>query len=186
MSFDRDPGRTIRRRSSGRIGFAAAALAALLLGSCAEAPKPEPAAFVRPPRPMIPTPAKACATPDEMAAFQSRILLSDLMVSALSCNEQKRYNAFVTKYKTDLGKHGAALQHYFRKAYGASGRTHMNRFVTDVANNSSNYSLEHIALYCKETGKEFEQLLASNETSIARYAASQPHANIHGVKSCTN
>ena len=184
MSFDRNSGRAYGRRPVGRIGLAAATLAALLLGGCAEPPKPQEAAFVRPPRPMVPMQAKACAAPTEMAALQSRVLLSDLMVSALSCNEQSRYNAFVTKYKADLGKHGAALRQYFGKAYGRAGRSRLNRFVTDLANNSSNYSLEHIGLYCKETGKEFEELLASNETSVARYAASLPHSNIHGVKAC--
>lgn len=183
LSYDRMAARAIRKRPLGRLGIAAT-LAAILLGGCAEPPKPQEAAFVRPPRPMVPTTAKACAAPAEMAALQSRVLLSDLMVSALSCNEQPRYNAFVTKYKGDLGKHGAALQQYFGKAYGGAGRSQMNRFVTDLANNSSNYSLEHITLYCQETRKEFEDLLASNQTSLASYAASTPHANIHGVTPC--
>ena len=173
------------RRPSARIGFAAAALAALMLGSCAEPPKPEPAAFVRAPRPTVPTPARACAGSGELAALQSRVLLSDLMVSALSCNEQPRYNAFVTKYKTDLGKQGALLQEFFRRAYSGSGRPQMNRFVTDLANNSSNYSLEHIGLYCQETAKEFDELLSGKQSSLAAYAASQPYANIHGVAPCT-
>jgi hypothetical protein len=185
LSFDRKPGRAFRHIPVGRIGFAAAALAALVLGGCAEPPKPQEAAFVRPPRPMVPAPAKACAAPTEMSALQSRVLLSDLMVSALSCNEQPRYNAFVTKYKADLGKHGASLQRFFGKAYGGAGRSQMNRFVTDLANNSSNYSLEHITLYCQETSKEFEELLASSQPSLASYAAAQPHANIHGVAPCT-
>ena len=178
-------------RNTGRVsrslmlGLAAAGLATLALAGCAEPPKPQEAVYVRPPRPLVPTPAKACAAPAEMTALQSRVLLSDLMVSALSCNEQPRYNAFVTKYKTDLGKQGAALQQYFHKAYGGAGRSQMNRFVTDLANNSSNYSLEHIGLYCKETSKEFDELLTVNQASLSGYAATQPHANIHGVAPCT-
>jgi hypothetical protein len=182
-SFDREPGRT-SRRPLARIGFTAAALAALMLSGCAEPPQPQQAAFVRAPRPTLPAAPKTCAGSGEMAALQSRVLLSDLMVSALSCNEQPRYNAFVTKYKTDLGKQGALLQEFFRRAYSGSGRPQMNRFVTDLANNSSNYSLEHIGLYCKETGKEFDELLTSNQSSLAGYAASQPYANIHGVAPC--
>jgi hypothetical protein len=184
LSTGRDSDRTFRHRTLSRIGFAAAALAALALGGCAEPPKPQEAAFVRAPRPLVPTPPKACAASTEMAALQSRVLLSDLMVSALSCNEQPRYNAFVTKYKTDIGKEGATLQAFFQKAYGGAGRTQMNRFVTDLANNSSNYSLEHIGLYCQETGKTFDALLASNPSSLATYAAQQPYANIHGVAPC--
>lgn len=182
-SLDRESNRN-RRRPLIRIGLAGAALAGLMLAGCAEQPKPQPAAFVRAPRPIVPTPAKACAGSSELAALQSRVLLSDLMVSALSCNEQPRYNAFVTKYKSDLGKQGAMLQEFFRKAYGRAGRTHMNRFVTDLANNSSNYSLEHIGLYCQETGKEFDELLTSQRASLTTYAASQPYANIHGVAPC--
>jgi len=184
LSFDRKPGRALRHRLLGRVGFAAAALATTLLAGCAEGPKPQEAAFVRGPRPTVPSPAKACAAPAELSALQSRVLLSDLMVSALSCNEQPRYNAFVTKYKGDLGKQGAMLQEFFRKAYGGTGRSQMNRFVTDLANNSSNYSLEHIGLYCQETGKEFGELLDGKQTSLAGYAASQPYANVHGVVPC--
>jgi hypothetical protein len=184
LSFDRKPGRAFRHRFLGRAGLAAAALATALLAGCAEPPKPQEAAFVRGPRPMVPQSPKSCAAPAEMSALQSRVLLSDLMVSALSCNEQSRYNAFVTKYKSDLGKQGAMLQEFFRKAYGGAGRTHMNRFVTDLANNSSNYSLVHIGLYCEETKKEFDELLAG-QPSFASYAASQPYANIHGVTPCT-
>jgi hypothetical protein len=172
-------------RPLGRVGFAAATVVAFLLGGCAEPPKPVEAAYVRPPRPMVPTPAKACAGSQELAALQSRVLLSDLMVSALSCNEQPRYNAVVTKYKSDLGKQGAMLQEFFHKAYGGAGRSQMNRFVTDLANNSSNYSLQHIGLYCQETAKEYDTLLAGNQPSIAGYAAQLPSANIHGVTPCT-
>jgi hypothetical protein len=182
-SFDREAGRSMRRRLAG-LGLGVAAIAALTLAGCAEPPPPQQAAFVRPPRPTVPQPAKACAGSAEMAALQSRVLLSDLMVSALSCNEQPRYNAFVTKYKGDLGKQGAMLQEFFRKAYGGTGRSQMNRFVTDLANNSSNYSLEHIGLYCQETGKEFGELLDGKQTSLAGYAASQPYANVHGVVPC--
>jgi hypothetical protein len=183
VSCDRKPGRAFRHRLLARAGFAAAALATALLAGCAEGPKPQEAAFVRGPRPTVPQPARACAAPAELSALQSRVLLSDLMVSALSCNEQSRYNAFVTRYKTDLGKQGATLQAFFNKAYGGAGRSQMNRFVTDLANNSSNYSLVHIGLYCQETKKEFDDLLAG-QSSLASYAASQPYANIHGVAPC--
>ncbi|MEE8659694.1 hypothetical protein [Sorlinia euscelidii] len=45
-------------------------------------------------------------------------LKSELMVTALSCSAQDRYNAFVTKFRPKLAEEEGRLDRYFRSNYG--------------------------------------------------------------------
>ena len=43
--------------------------------------------------------SEPCVSEKDERALNTRVLQTALMVAALSCNEQQRYNAFVTNYR---------------------------------------------------------------------------------------
>ena len=51
-----------------------------------------------------------CASDTDLAALNARVLQTELMVAALSCDEKQRYNSFVTAYREVLRDRGQALQ----------------------------------------------------------------------------
>src|SRR5690349_5451346 len=59
--------------------------------------------------------AVPCANRTELEAIQIRHLQSRLMVAALSCNQQKAYNDFVTAFQPELTAHGTQLVAYFNR-----------------------------------------------------------------------
>ncbi len=81
--------------------------------------------------------ADTCASAAEKTAFDTRVLQSELMVAALSCGENARYNSFVQKFESELVANGNALRGYFARNYGKSGEDVLDRFITRIANNAA-------------------------------------------------
>src|SRR6202035_1355051 len=52
--------------------------------------------------------AKPCAKPADVTAFDVAGLKSKLMVTALTCNQQDRYNDFVQRFRSELVAHERA------------------------------------------------------------------------------
>lgn len=56
--------------------------------------------------------AQPCARPTDAVALDIASLKSKLMVTALTCNQQDRYNDFVQRFRSDLMTHERALHAY--------------------------------------------------------------------------
>jgi hypothetical protein len=137
---------------------------------------------------MVISPAQAakCATGPEQAALQTRVVQTELMVMALSCQEHSRYNRFVTKFQAELIKHGTELRNFFNQAYGEQGPQRLNKFVTELANVSSHRSLVRTDQFCNEVRTEYDAVLALPPSQLASYAATHPFARTHGIPDCTS
>lgn len=48
----------------------------------------------------------ACVSARDEVALNARVLQTELMVAALACGEQRRYNAFVTAFRGAAGRSG--------------------------------------------------------------------------------
>jgi hypothetical protein len=119
--------------------------------------------------------AEPCAKPTERAAFDVTALKSQLMVTALSCNAQERYNAFVTKYRNDLVKGDRALGSYFGRASSRSARQDHDDYITNLANTQSEAGIRLGAAFCNERLAMFDQVMALHSMSeLPRFAAGQP------------
>lgn len=85
----------------------------------------------------------ACPTAAEARAERTRILQTELMVAALKCRGRpelglyEKYNAFVQKFTPQLVEHGKTLTAYFSRAYGPDYRSHMDKYITSLANTVS-------------------------------------------------
>lgn len=92
--------------------------------------------------------ASSCIRNDERTAFQVRALQTELMVAALSCNAHQEYNAFVTRFKSALNKHGHTMNGYFSRAFGQAGEREATRYTTGVANRSALASTTDMNMFC--------------------------------------
>lgn len=154
-----------RRRTTARFG--AAFLAIVGAASAAEA-------------------AGVCADRAAKAALEMRVLQSELMVAALSCNERASYNAFVTTFKPFLQDQGARLRTFFTKAYGPSGGPYqLNKMITRLANEASQNSIAQDAnAYCDAERARFAAILAADSQNLTALAGTSPTADAHGVRAC--
>ena len=136
--------RGIRQNHSsfGRHGIASRGLRLTRTASAAAPPAPVghvyPVAIDVPP-PVSPRIKFSAAEAEQIQqAFNVVGLKSALMVAALSCNEQDKYDAFMTSFHPHILAAQHTMDAYFHKASGPySGQKMEDNFVTLLANNQS-------------------------------------------------
>jgi hypothetical protein len=147
---------------------------ALLLAGCAHPPAPQ--AVVVPPAPVghvypvavvVPPPVSPkikftdAQTEQVQQAFNVVGLKSALMVAALSCNQQDKYDAFMTSFQPHILAAQHAMDAYFHKASGPySGQKMEDNFVTLLANNQSDAGITEGSVFCLNNAAEFDAVLA--------------------------
>lgn len=129
--------------------------------------------------------AGPCATPNEKAAFDSRVLQNELMVAALTCGETGRYNVFVQKFKSELVTHGKTVKAYFARAYGKRGEHELNKFMTRLANAATmRRSQMSMGEYCTSAVNLFNSATTVNEEALVTFASQTSFAGRAGIESC--
>jgi hypothetical protein len=147
---------------------------ALLLAGCAHPPAPQ--VVVLPPAPVghvypvaidVPPPVSpkikfsGAQTEQIQQAFNVVGLKSALMVAALSCNQQDKYDTFMTSFQSHILADQRAMDAYFHKASGPySGQKMEDNFVTLLANNQSDAGISEGSLFCLNNAAEFDAVLA--------------------------
>ena len=125
-----------------------------------------------------------CASEGDIAALNARVLQTELMVAALSCDERQRYNNFITSYQSVLTARSQALQGMFKRAHGAQGTNRMNAFITKMANDSSQGVREKDGDYCAFAGELFDEVLTTNPSELNRVTSKPWIAGRHGYRPC--
>ncbi len=126
-----------------------------------------------------------CASPDELQGLNTRVLQSDLMVGALACKQQASYNAFVKKFQTELVRRSDSMQSYFRRVYGGASANKLNRFVTNLANDSSSTSLNmQENQFCGAIQETFQTALSPQTRDLRTLTSDALYSYRHGVESC--
>lgn len=163
--------------ASGKITLALSGTA-LLLAGCASGPAPQAAA---PPAPVGHVYPVAIAVPPPVSsrikfspaeaeqvqqAFNVVGLKSALMVAALSCNQQDKYDAFMTSFQPHILAAQHTMDAYFHKASGPySGQKMEDNFVTLLANNQSDAGITEGSDFCLNNAAEFNAVLALRTSS---------------------
>lgn len=158
----------IRRRRNGNRA------AALALGAALAVMAAAPSAWA----------GSACTSAEDEATLNARVLQTELMVAALACGEQQRYNAFVSTFKSELSQRGKLLRAYFKRVHGASGENRMNAFVTKLANDASQRTANGPDAYCAAAAKLFNEVLAASPRDLSRIAARPEISGRHGYARC--
>lgn len=128
--------------------------------------------------------AGTCALPDERTALDTRVLQSELVVAALTCRDNARYNAFVEKFQPALVAEGVNFRNYFNRIYGPYGETMMDEMVTRLANLAEMRSWALGPSYCPAEESVFDGLLMLDPSQLPMFAASRPYVNDHDVEPC--
>jgi hypothetical protein len=113
-----------------------------------------------------------CMRTTEKSAFDLAGLKSELMVIAIDCQAQDRYNAFVGRFRSDLQGSEKGLNTYFsRTAHGATAHAH-DDYITSLANSQSEDALTRGTLFCGEHMKMFDEVLALKDSGdLLSYAS---------------
>ena len=115
--------------------------------------------------------ASQCGMSPAREAFDVQGLKSELMVTALSCGEQDRYNAFVAKFKPGLNEEEEALRRYFETSYGRSAQREHDDYITQLANVQSERGLAAGTSFCQQRVAMFNEVLAlDSKADLGGYA----------------
>lgn len=129
--------------------------------------------------------AATCAQPADTKAMDITALKTQLMVTALTCNADDRYNAFILKYRPDLAQTDKALATFFTRSYGRNGAKQRDDYVTQLANSQSQTGLKQGSLYCVRTMSIFEEVMAlRNSNELTEYAAGRAGMQPISVSEC--
>ncbi len=103
--------------------------------------------------------AESCARPPEKAAFDVAGLKSELMVVAIACQQQDRYNEFVTRFRHDLQTDERALNTYFSRTGGRAQQRH-DDYITNLANTQSEDGIKQGTLFCDQHKTMFDEVMS--------------------------
>ena len=146
-------------------------VALLALASCAKRPvvvaaPPAPVGHVYPTLVEVPPPThkRVKVTPAQQEVLQQAFnvigLKSALMVGALSCNMQDKYDTFMRTFQPHILAEQHIMDAYFHRIDGYRGQTNEDTFVTLLANNQSVTGIGQGAIFCLNNSAEFNAVLA--------------------------
>jgi hypothetical protein len=95
------------------------------------------------------------------------------MVTAISCQSQDKYNAFVNRFRPDLLGNEKALNGYFSRSYGRRGIQERDDYITALANALSQDGLRSGTNFCQRNMAMFDEVLALNGADLPKYASSK-------------
>jgi hypothetical protein len=129
--------------------------------------------------------AQPCAKPADVTAFDIAGLKTKLMVTALTCSQQDRYNDFVQRFRTDLVTHERALRGYFARAFGGRAQREHDDYITSLANTQSQSGIRQGTLFCQQNVGIFAEVMAlAKGSELGSYAASKQLAQPIEVVAC--
>src|SRR3954451_12614264 len=118
-----------------------------------------------------------CVRPADHAALDVAGLKTQLMVTALTCNADDRYNAFINKYKSLLNSEEKTAGGYFSRAYGRAGRSRQDDYMTNLAHSKSHTGLAQGNRFCDHNLGVFDEVMAlKNSQELEEYAAGRSTA----------
>lgn len=118
-------------------------------------------------------------------ALDIRVLQTEFMVAALSCEQHREYNQFISSYQPMLKSNGRTLNALFRKTHGAGAKRALNTFVTGLANKASMASMKAWNGYCASTAALFQEAFATPSSNMHSVASRPWMADRHGYHECT-
>jgi len=111
-----------------------------------------------------------------VTAMQVRMLQTELMVAALSCEAKGQYNAFVRKFSGQLAENGRQLRTHFTKTYGPKAGRRLDSFVTRLANTASAISIRNSQTFCPNLRAILRKALNEPDLRLSALAAERAQA----------
>ncbi|MBV8912917.1 MAG: hypothetical protein JOZ05_07770 [Acetobacteraceae bacterium] len=131
--------------------------------------------------------AAQCVRPTENAGLDVAGLKAQLMVTALTCGAEDRYNAFIAKFRPDLLTHEKAAGGYFSRTYGRNSRSRQDDYITQLANSKSQVGLQQGNRFCDRSMSVFDEVMALKDgTELQEYAAGRTTGQPATLVACGN
>jgi hypothetical protein len=157
----------------------------LLLGLTQCAPPPGPPA--EPPQvaeEAVPD-ARFCARAPEKAALQVAALKSRLMVTALACDANEKYNAFINANRPALLPQEKALSSYFARNYGRRAQAEHDEYITSLANAQSRRRTVDSYWFCRQGAQLYSEVAAlKSPAELPPYAATKVISQPVNITEC--
>lgn len=130
--------------------------------------------------------AAGCGESPAHEAFNVQGLKSELMVTALSCSAQDRYNSFVTKFRPKLAAEEERLNTYFKSAYGRNAMKAHDDYITQLANVQSEGGLKAGTIFCQQRVAMFDEVDALDDgADLAHYADAKDVVQPASFETCS-
>ena len=113
-------------------------------------------------------------------------LKSELMVTALSCGAQDRYNSFIMKFRTKLASEEHVLNSYFNSTYGRNSQRQHDDYITQLANVQSERGLKSGTAFCQQRMSMFDEVQVLESTAdLSNYAQAKDILQPASYLTCT-
>lgn len=126
-----------------------------------------------------------CVRSTDHSAFDITGLKTHLMVTALTCAADEKYNAFVIKYRPELASQDKALGGWFARTHGRRARQQQDDYITQLANIRSQDGIRQGSLFCSQNLGTFDEVMAlRNGSELPEYAAGKAMLQPIGMTEC--
>ena len=117
---------------------------------------------------------ETCTNSADRTAFDTEGLKSELMVTALACKEQDKYNVFMRTYQPSVASQEHELTAYFKRAYGRAATKAYDDYISNLANVQEEDGLKAGSAFCQIFTNMFDEVMSLHDGSeLADYAHSQ-------------
>ena len=131
-------------------------------------------------------PPPACQFDGDRSAFDIEGLKSELMVTALVCKKQDRYNVFMSRYQPDVQRQEVVLAAYFKRSYGKSNQKAYDEYITNLADVQEQDGLKAGTAFCDNLPAMFDEVMSLHDSSeLLDYTHSKPMAQPMDFAMCT-
>lgn len=131
--------------------------------------------------------AAACHPSNDLHnAFNIEGLKSELMVTALSCKTQSRYNEFIEHFRPALNTAEKRIETFFSSTYGRQGAKKRDDYVTQLADVQSLGGLKSGTVFCDQRVPMFDEINALDTAEdLAHYSEAKDITQPASYESCT-
>jgi hypothetical protein len=127
----------------------------------------------------------ACLQPAEKTAFDVRALQSQLMVVALTCQQQDDYNNFVRRHMNELNNAQRGVTNYHRRVHGAQHQRQLDLYITNLANSQMQAGITRGSFFCREQAPLFQMAMQANtREELANLAVQREIPQPLGAEAC--
>jgi len=131
-------------------------------------------------------PVNPCTYEGDRVAFDIEGLKSELMVTALVCKQQDRYNDFMGRYRPDLVTEEHALDAYFKRVNGRASEKAHDDYISNLANVQEQDGLKAGTAFCDNLPDLFDEVMAlHNSEELDEFANSQAIVQPVAFEMCT-
>ena len=115
-----------------------------------------------------------CARDEERSALDTIALKSELMVTALTCHLQEKYDAFIHTYQPALTATEKDVNGYFKHAFGRLYVKEHDDYISNLANVQSEEGLKMGTAFCETYSALFDEVQSlHSSTELPEFAHSK-------------